>query len=447
MTSFQNLASIQNHLHFQMISTSRHFLTQIYSKIHFTSYPFVSYHSNIYNLLNSVIAETQISPGSIFHSNPIFNHYSTKPLSRSYRRRQNKRLEASKKPVLNQPKFQETISQLPPRFTNEELCNVLTLEQDPLVCLEVYNWASQQHRFNHDALTYHIIIKKLGSAKMYEEMDNVVNHLLSVPNIGNEPLYNTVIYFFTEARKLTRAVNIFKHMRESRCSGYRPSIRTYNSLFTAMLSRGRNSYVNYMYMETIRCLFRQMVSDGIEPDVYALNSMIKGYVLANHVNDALRIFHQMEAVYKCVPNAFSYDCLVHGLCVQGRTRNARELYDEMGRNGFVLSCRSYNSLVNAFALGGEVDQAVSYFWEMIGRKKPPDFITYRTILDEICRQERVGEAMRLLKEWQDKDLVHGPAYGELLDVLEDDNRNSNDKQNADSVMSSQAYGNHNHEQS
>ena len=94
-------------------------------------------------------------------------------------------------------------------------------------------------------------------------------------------------------------------MRKSRNLDCRPSIRTYNILFTAMLSRGKNSYINHMYMETIRCLFKQMVNDGIQPDIYSLNARIKGYVLSLNVNDALRVFHQMDVVYNCLPNSFT----------------------------------------------------------------------------------------------------------------------------------------------
>ncbi|PON80434.1 Pentatricopeptide repeat [Trema orientale] len=46
-------------------------------------------------------------------------------------------------------------------------------------------------------------------------------------------------------------------------------------------------------MDTIQGPFRQMVNDGIEPDIFSLNSMVKGYVLSLRVNDALRIFHKM----------------------------------------------------------------------------------------------------------------------------------------------------------
>ncbi|KAG9154204.1 hypothetical protein Leryth_000671 [Lithospermum erythrorhizon] len=339
------------------------------------------------------------------------------PPSRSLRRRMRKRFIAATKPVLDESQFERAVSKLPPRFSPEELHNVMVLEDDPLVCLELFNWASKQHRFRHNELTYHVTIKKLGAAQMYQEMDDVVNQVLGVPSMGSEVLYNSMIYYFTEARKLTRAVIIFKHMKDNKKLSCRPTIRTYNILFAALLSRGKNSYVNHMYMETIRCLFKQMVDDGIEPDIFSLNSMIKGYVLSLHVNDALRIFHQMGVVYECPPNSFSYDYLIHGLCAQGRTKNARELCIQMKNKGFVPSSKSYNSVVNALALEGEVEEAVKYLWEMSDNKRLADFITYRTVIDELCRQRSVREARCLLEDLQNKGLIDELTYRRLLDEL------------------------------
>ncbi|KAG8387714.1 hypothetical protein BUALT_Bualt02G0049900 [Buddleja alternifolia] len=414
---------------------------------------FQQFHFNknpIYHILHLTLSQTQISSSNSatpsnssttlfrFHGkhpkNAIFcrhswvSFYSSRiykgPISRSLRKRINKRAKAAAKPVLNEAIFQRTISQLPPRFTPEELHNVIALQNDPLICLELFNWASQQHRFRHNVLTYHITIKKLGAAKMFDEMDVIVNQVLAIPSIASEPLYNSMIYYFTEARKLIRAVNIFKHMCGCRKLDCRPSIRTYNILFAALLSRGKNSYINHMYMETIRCLFKQMVEDGVEPDVFCLNSMIKGYVLSLHVNDALRVFHQMGNVYNCQPNSYSYDYLIHGLCAQGRTKNARELCDRMKKSGFLPSSISYNSLVNSLALEGEVDEAVKYLWEMAEKQRVADFITYRTVLDEIARQRRIGDALRLLEEFQEKNLVDGHTYRKLLYEFEDNSRNS-----------------------
>lgn len=410
-----------------MIIAGRNWLRQIFSHGTFNKHLCCTNSShNSKTLSNYYLSQTQINPHLKLSSNAILcSCYSAIALSRSSSRGVGKRSKADSKPALDDTQFRCAVSELPPRFNNEELCNVMTLQEDPLVCLELFNWASKQPRFRHDASTYHIMTRKLGAAKMYQEMDDVVNQMLATPSFcGTEALYNTIIYFFAEARKLSRAVYVFKYMKNSRNLECRPSIRSYNILFTAFLSRGKNTYINHVYMETIRCLFKQMVNDGIEPDIFSLNSMIKGYILSNHVNDALRIFHQMGVVYNCLPNSFSYDYLIHGLCAQGRTKNARELCDEMKRKGFVPSSKSYNSLVNALALNGEVEETVKNLWEMIEKQRPVDFITYRTVLDEICRRGRAGEAMKLLKELQNKNLIDGYTYTKLLDVLEDDFGNS-----------------------
>ncbi|CAH1437966.1 unnamed protein product [Lactuca virosa] len=338
------------------------------------------------------------------NSNYLISRYVLATLfsSTSYWQRVNRRNLAASKLTLDEFQFRRAVSQLLPRFKPEDLHNLINLQEDPLVCLELFNWASQQPRFTHDVSTFHVTIKKLGAAKMYDEMDLIVNEALAIPSFGSEALYNTMIYFFTEARKLSRAVNVYKHMRSLKKLDCKPSIRTYNLLFTSFLSRRSNTYINHMYMDTMSMLFKQMVDDGIDPDIFALNSMIKGYVLSLHVNDALRLYHQMGVVYDCVPNSFTFDYLIHGLCSQGRTCNARKICDEMKAKGFVPSSKSYNSLVSSFALEGEIDESVSYLWEMIGNERLGDYITYRTVVDELCRQQRCGDAVNLLKELQEK---------------------------------------------
>ena len=394
--------------------------SKIYSNYTPSALDFPCYLHQINNTSNPKKLSTQIQIGSNSYKYTHLSFYCSYSSGafRSFKKRARKRLKANAKPCLNEAQFHQAISELLPRFSAGELCEVLNLQEDPIVCLEIFNWASQQPRFRHDVSTYHIIIKKLGTTKLYQEMDDVVNQLLSEPNIGSEALYTTIIYFLTEARKLTRAAIIFKHMRSCSNLDCRPSIRTYNLLFAAFLSRRSDSYINHMYMATIRCLFKQMVNDGIEPDVFSLNSMIEGYVLSLHVNDALRIFHQMGVVYNCLPNSHSYDYLIHGLCAQDRTNNARKLCNEMKGKGFVPSSKSYNSLVNALALCGEVDEAVNYLWEMTEKQRSADFITYQTVLDQICRQGRMQDAMSLLKELQEKDLLDGHTYQKLLSLLE-----------------------------
>jgi pentatricopeptide repeat protein len=86
------------------------------------------------------------------------------------------------------------------------------------------------------------------------------------------------------------------------------------------------------------------------------------------------------------------------------------------------------------ALVGEVEEAVNFLWEMTEKQRSVEFITYRTVLDEICRRGRVEEAMKFLQELQEKDLVDGHTYRKLLYVLEDDYGNSENRIDSGSLI-------------
>uniref|UniRef100_A0A1D1ZLV5 Pentatricopeptide repeat-containing protein At2g27800, mitochondrial n=1 Tax=Anthurium amnicola TaxID=1678845 RepID=A0A1D1ZLV5_9ARAE len=355
----------------------------------------------------------------LLHCSPLdpSRHHSTSNPPR-HRRSRPRRIPPTPPP--DPSRLQAFIDQLPPRFTAEDLRRQLDLQRDPALCLHLFHWASHQPRFRHDGSTYLVAIKKLGAARMYQEMDAVAAQALAADSALSEPLFNTAIYFYTEARMLSKAVNAYKRMRDSPAAALcRPTLRTYNLLFAALLGKGTNSYINHMYMDTIRCLFRQMTDAGIEPDVFSLNAVIKGYVLSLHLNDALRVFHQMGVVYRCLPDQYSYSYLVHGLCAQGRTNNAKQLHGEMKGKGFFPSEKAYNSLVCALAMAGEVEEAVAILWEMGERRMSADLITYRTVLDEMCRQGSVRDAMVLLGDLQERGLVDGRTHRKLLYGIQD----------------------------
>ena len=158
---------------------------------------------------------------------------------------------------------------------------------------------------------------------------------------------------------------------------------------------------------------------GVEPDIFILNSMIKGYVLSLHVNDALRVFHQLGVVYQCLPNEQSYNYIVHGLCSQGRTENAKELFLEMKEKGLVPSGKVYGSLVCALAMAGEIDDAVRIIWEMVRMRRMADFVTCRTVIEEMCRRGKVEDALELLREFKEKGLVDGWSFRDLVNEIHD----------------------------
>ncbi|WOK95710.1 hypothetical protein Cni_G04417 [Canna indica] len=334
------------------------------------------------------------------------------------------RRKRSKPPPVDQSQLDLAVSRLPPRFSASDLADALAGLPDPRLCPHLLSWALDRHRRRlvSDYSPFLAALKRLGVARLYRDMDSVADLFLALPSLPPaEPHLNTLLYFYAEARMLPKAVHVYTRMQASPDDAARPTAATYNLLFTALLGRDdASSYIHHVHMGTVRLLFRQMVGAGIVPDRLALNAMVKGYAQSLHLNDALRVFHQMEPVYGCEPDEHTYSLLVHGLCAQGRTRNARELFVEMRAKGMRPSRRACNSLVSAMAMAGEVREAEEAMWEAARAGRAPDLITLRTLLEEICRQGTVADAVALLKKIEVEGLVDGRMHRELLRGIEDD---------------------------
>lgn len=320
------------------------------------------------------------------------------------------------------------ISSLPPRFTPSDLSLALSSLPDPRLAPHLLSWA-HHHRprprpSSLSPLPFLTTIKILGRARLYDDLHSVASLALSLPIPLPEPLLNTIIYYYSESRMLFRALSVYNLMRDSPDPGVlpRPSLRTYNLLLSALLGPDRpsNSYIHHLYMDTLRALFRQMLDASVSPDIITLNFMIRGYVHSLHVNDALRVFHQMVPVYSVEPDGNTYGYLVHGLCAQGRTRNAREMYGEMKEKGFRASERAGNSLVSAMAMGGEALEAVGVMWEVVAMGRRVDGLTARTLVEGLCGEGRVREAEGLAREMWEREVVDGRMYRELVDGIREE---------------------------
>lgn len=175
-----------------------------------------------------------------------------------------------------------------------------------------------------------------------------------------------------------------------------------------------------MYMDTVSALFRQMLEEGIPPDTRSLNVLVKGYAQSLHLNDALRVFHQMVPVYGCEPDGLTYSYLVRGLSAQGRTKNARELFEEMRGKGMMPTEPSCNAFVSALAVAGEAAEAERVMWDMARAGAVVDHITRRAVVEELVRAGRREDAERVVREMEEMGIVRVAERRELLASIQDD---------------------------
>ncbi|KAK3161925.1 hypothetical protein QOZ80_1BG0083160 [Eleusine coracana subsp. coracana] len=315
------------------------------------------------------------------------------------------------------------IASLPSRLTPPVLASSLASTSDARLLLPLLDHSLRLPAFRPDPAPFLVAIKRLAAADLYADFDRacalVFSLLPSLPSPG--PLLRAALYFYCQFGRLGKAFHVYTLMRGSADPAARPSADSYHTLFTALLSRGRgDTMVHYMYMDNVSALFRQMLEEGIPPDTRTLNVLVRGYAQSLHLNDALRVFHQMRPLYGCEPDAFTYSYLVHGLSAQGRTRNARELFDEMRGKGLLPTEPACNTFVSALAVAGEVDEAEGIMWELATAGRVVDDITRRAVVEELARAGKREDADRVVRELEDKGIVNSREGQALLSSIHDD---------------------------
>ncbi|KQK09714.1 pentatricopeptide repeat-containing protein At2g27800, mitochondrial [Brachypodium distachyon] len=315
------------------------------------------------------------------------------------------------------------IASLPSRLTPPVLASSLASTSDARLLFPLLTHSLGLPTFRPDPGPFLVAIKRLGTAELYHEFDRTCalffSLLPSLPSPG--PLLRAALYFYCQFRKLGKAFHVYTLMRSSADPGARPAADTYHALFTALVSRGGNdTMVHYMYMDTVSALFRQMLEEGIPPDTRSLNVLVRGYAQSLHLNDALRVFHQMGPSYGCEPDAFTYSYLVHGLSEQGRTKNARQLFDEMRGKGMVPTEPSCNAFVSALAVAGEVGEAERVMWEMARSGTVVDRITRSALVEELGRAGKREDADRVVREMEEMGIVGVTERRALLCSVHDE---------------------------
>ncbi|KAG0539382.1 hypothetical protein BDA96_03G317700 [Sorghum bicolor] len=315
------------------------------------------------------------------------------------------------------------IASLPSRFTPPVLASFLASTSDTRLLLPLLTHSLHLPAFRPDPAPFLVAIKRLATADLYADFDRTCALSFSLlPSLSSPgPLLRNALYFYCQFGRLGKAFHVYTLMRASADPAARPSADTYHALFTALLSRGGgDTLVHYMYMDNVTALFRQMLEEGIPPDTRTLNVLIRGYAQSLHLNDALRLFHQMRPLYGCEPDAFTYSYLVHGLSAQGRTRNARELFDEMRGNGLLPTEPACNAFVGALAMAGEARDAERVMWEMARAGRVVDDITRRALVEELSRVGKREEADRLAREMEQKGIVSARELRALLSSIRND---------------------------
>lgn len=250
-----------------------------------------------------------------------------------------------------------------------------------------------------DAMACNELLVGLKKADMRDEFRQVYGNLRKTKLYPMDRWgYNICIHGLGCWGELSTALDLFKEMKE-RSGPFDPDLCTYNSLIHVLCLLGKVKDALIVWEEL-------KASSGHEPDEFTYRIMIQGCSKSYRVNDALRIFSEMQ--YNCIrAGTVVYNSLLDGLMKSRKLMEACNLFEKMvDDDGVRASCWTYNILIDGLYKNGRAEAAYTMFCDL--KRKGNNFVdgvTYSIIVLHLSRENRVEEALQLVEEMEGRGFV------------------------------------------
>ncbi|XP_021674228.2 pentatricopeptide repeat-containing protein At3g14330 isoform X2 [Hevea brasiliensis] len=222
--------------------------------------------------------------------------------------------------------------------------------------------------------------------KMFDEMPqrNVVS-------------WNSLIAGFAKQDQLFEALDMFRKMQSEGTGFSWVTIATILPICARLTT-----------LHSGKELHAQIVKSAKRPDVLVLNALIDMYVKCGMFDYGRRLFNGMRS-----KDLASWNAMLTGYAINGRMREAMELFDEMVSSGVRPDEVTFIALLSGCSHAGLTEDGMKLFDKMdIDFGVSPCLEHYACLVDILGRAGRIEEAMEIVKNMPMKP--RASIWGSLL---------------------------------
>ncbi|KAF5189138.1 Pentatricopeptide (PPR) repeat protein, partial [Thalictrum thalictroides] len=180
---------------------------------------------------------------------------------------------------------------------------------------------------------------------------------------------------------LDEALDLFKGLIQKRSFA---SVIPFNQILTT-IAKLKNPH----HHKTVISLFKTMNSYGIQPDIYTFNILINSYCLLGRVDLGFVVLGYIHR-HGLEPNsATTFNTLLKGLFMEGKTTQALNLFNNILANGCLLDQVTFGVMINGLCKTTNADVALKFMRDLEKQNHlKPDVQMYSVIIDTLCKETR-----------------------------------------------------------
>ncbi|KAI5416732.1 putative pentatricopeptide repeat-containing protein At1g74580 [Lathyrus oleraceus] len=258
-----------------------------------------------------------------------------------------------------------------------------------------------------DIWTYNVIINGLCKMGCLSDANHFIDDAIAKGCIPDIFTYNTLVDGYCKQMKLDSAIELVNRM----CSqGMTPDVITYNTLLNGLCKAAKP--------EEIMEIFKAIPDKGCAPNIITYNIIIESLCKSKKVNEAVDLLGEMKSK-GLTPDVVSFGTLITGFCNIGDLDGAYRLFRGMEKQSDVChTTATYNIMLCAFSEQLNMKMTVRLFSEMKKNSCDPDNYTYRVIIDGFCKTGNVTRGYSFLLENIEKGFIPSlTTFGRVLNCL------------------------------
>ncbi|XP_010090159.2 pentatricopeptide repeat-containing protein At2g06000 [Morus notabilis] len=261
------------------------------------------------------------------------------------------------------------------------------LNNNPNLGLKFFELSRANLSVNHSFSTYNLLIRSLCQMGFHDSAKFVFDCMRID---GHSPDNSTIEFLVCVFAKVGKLDSCEKLLEEIRASKF-----VYSSLFNVLVKN------NKVY-EAV-CLFRKQIGSHFVPDTWTFNILIGGLCGVGEVHSAFEFFNDMGK-FRCSPDVVTYNTLISGLCRTNEVDRGCDLLREVQLRGdFSPNVRTFTSVILGYCKLGRMEEASALFDEMMDSGTRPTTVTFNVLIDAFSKVGDMASAIALYE----KMLFHG----------------------------------------
>ncbi|CAN4075552.1 unnamed protein product [Withania somnifera] len=284
--------------------------------------------------------------------------------------------------------------------------------QTLLVCLCRYKHVEEAeflfhnkfHEIKDNIKTRNIILNGwcvLGNSR---EAKRFWNEIVTSKCKPDKFTYGIFINSLCKSGKISRAVELFQTMWEKGC---KPDVAICNCIIDGLCFKKR--------IPEALDIFHEMNDRDCLPDVATYNSLIKNLCKIRRMEKVYELLDEMETKGEsCLPNSRTYGYLLNSAKTP---EEAIGILERMNKNGSNMTGDIYNLLLRLFMSWDNQDKVKSTWNEMERSGLGPDQRSYTIMIHGLYEGGRLEDALSYFNEMISKSLVPEPKTNKLVDAM------------------------------